>query len=85
MSVIPALRGWRQEDHEFKMSLCYTVKACPKKKEKEEEDEVLGKPIHGRGPELRWANVPHAAEREILGRPFSTCGSQPTWGDGGSK
>lgn len=53
MSVIPALRGWRQEDHEFKMSLCYTIKACPKKKEKEEEDEVLGKLIHGRGPELQ--------------------------------
>lgn len=34
MPAMPALRRWRQNGQEFKTSLCFTVKACPNKKDK---------------------------------------------------
>jgi hypothetical protein len=44
MSIIPALRGLKQEDHKFKVSLSYIVRPCLKKrsntKEKAEQQTV---------------------------------------------
>jgi hypothetical protein len=38
---MPALRGLRQEDHEFEASLSYTVEILSQKKEKTKKKKVI--------------------------------------------